>query len=76
MKYISKEEYLEAKTIVDAYNEQLRLEEKKRVDDLNEMWKKKEKWCVENGGHDYRPSGGIWSSTTERTCSFCNKKIE
>lgn len=50
------------------------MSEEKRVDDLNEMWKKKEKWCVENGGHDYKPSDNKWS-TTERICTFCNKKI-
>jgi hypothetical protein len=56
----TEKEYLEAQKIVDAYKEQLRIADVMRSKLLQEEREKKYKWCEENGGHEYRSSGGKW----------------
>lgn len=73
---ITEKEYLEAQKIVDAYKEQLRIADVMRSKLLQEEREKKYKWCEENGGHEYRSSGGKWSSATQMSCISCGKTID
>lgn len=66
---ITEETYLEAKRIVDAYKEQLRIADVMRSNMLAEAQKKREAECLEH----YFISDGKWTST--RTCQDCGKRI-
>lgn len=72
---ISESEYLEAQKVVDAYEEQLREEENTKRKVFQENLEKKYKECEENGGHEYRSSGGKWSSVGQMSCIDCGKTI-
>ncbi len=70
---IKKQEYLKAKKIVDAYNEQLRVIENIRIEQLKEKQFKREEECED---HYYLPSGGKWSPIGQISCQYCGKTIE
>lgn len=66
---ITEENYLNAKTIVEAYKEQLKQENIKLNEERKLKQKKKEAEC----GEHYFISDGKWTST--RTCQDCGKTI-
>lgn len=66
---ITEETYLEAKKIVDTYNEQLRIADVMRSKLMAEAQKKREDEC----GEHYFLDDGKWTST--RSCQFCGKRI-
>ena len=73
---VTEKQYLEAQKIVTEYNEQIRQLELNRVNLLKIKREEKEKWCEENGGHEYFSSGGKWSSTTQMSCNYCGRTIK
>lgn len=73
---ITEKEYLDAQKIVDEYKKQSNESNIIKQNRLQEKRKENEKWCSEHGGHEYRPSGGKWSSATQRSCMYCGKTID
>lgn len=73
---ITQKEYLEAEKVVAEYKEQLRITKINHNNQLNQEREKKYRWCEQNGGHEYRPSGGKWSSVTQISCIDCGKTKE
>jgi len=73
---ITEKEYLEAKNIVEAYDEQLRIDNLVRSKRLEEEQCKIEEQCVKDGGHEYRPNTHKYGSPTAVQCIDCGKYID
>lgn len=73
---ITETEYLKAKKIVDEYNEQQKIAFEKSRKLFQEEIEKKYLWCEKNGGHEFRSSGGKYSSATQVSCISCGKTID
>jgi len=72
---ITEKQYLEAKKIVDIYNQQLEQEfiinNKQKELEQN----KQEDECSKYGGHYFLESGGKWSPQGQMSCQFYGKTI-
>ena len=74
---ITENEYLEAKKIVEAYDEQLRIANVVHSKWLKDKQLKREQECAKSKfGHEYLSSGGNWSPQGQMTCIDCGKTID
>lgn len=62
-----------AKEILKDLKEAIDLIQKSVIDEKIRLRKEKESNCKE---HEFRPSGGKWSSVTERSCINCGLTID
>jgi len=73
---ITEEEYNKAKDVVNDYEEQLRIDDVMRREERKKAQKKREDECGKSKfGHDYRSSGGKWSSSCQQSCVDCGKTL-
>lgn len=73
---ITESQYLLAKKVISKWEEQQQIKRSKENEESLRQLRKKYEECERDGGHEYRPSGGKYSSAIQQTCVHCGKTID